>query len=206
MTREFVVADKLKDQFYERNSTNINAGKTKAGTQKRPYRNTVTRGRVSVRKLESDTKTRKNTAKVKNTPITPSKEVKVKWKFISPAFIAVLAVATVMMMFLVFSFSEVYESSNRVSVLQNRLEELKSEESELSLMLDEKNDLHEIETVAITKLGMVKEDSLQKKFVSLSEGERIEVLENNQESTEATGGVMLSSILSALSNLFDRFR
>ena len=46
---------------------------------------------------------------------------------------------------------------------------------------------------------MVKEDALQRKYVSLSEGESIEVLEVEEEEN---GGVLLSSVFSSIGKFF----
>lgn len=203
MTVNYSLADKMKNQFYERSNAVCN------GSSSRPVRGSRRRnGRVRAKSYVREVTYSASDVKRSNSKKTTSavNEVKVKKKYIPPIFVAVLVVATVMMMYLVMSFSEVYETSNKVSKLEKQLETLKAEESELSLKLSQKNDLREIELLATTKLGMVKEDSLQKRFVSLSEGERIEVLENTEETTETQGGVMLSSILSALGNFFDRFK
>ena len=49
---------------------------------------------------------------------------------------------------------------------------------------------------------MAKEDTMQRRYITLSDGERIEVIDNG-ESEESSGGVMLSSIASAIENLFN---
>jgi hypothetical protein len=52
---------------------------------------------------------------------------------------------------------------------------------------------------------MAEEDSMQRRFVSVSGGERIEVLEEENEE-ESPGGVLLSSISESFSRFRDRFR
>ena len=142
----------------------------------------------------------------KATPITPAAEMAVKKQVLNPIFIAALVVVTLMMMALVVGFSQVYETANVVSDLEAQLETLETEKSDLALELEEKTDLRMVETVATTKLGMVKEDSLQKKFVSLSDGERIVVAETEETVETTTGGVVLSSVLSSIGKFFDNFR
>ena len=123
-------------------------------------------------------------------------------KRLSPVFVALLGVVTVMIMFLVTQISDVYKASNEIAQLENQLQTMQSEAEELKLKLDEKNDIREIEKIATTKLGMAKEDTLQRRYITLSDGERIEVIDNG-ESEESSGGVMLSSIASAIENLFN---
>ncbi len=121
-------------------------------------------------------------------------------KRLSP--VALLGVVTVMIMFLVTQISDVYKASNEIAQLENQLQTMQSEAEELKLKLDEKNDIREIEKIATTKLGMAKEDTMQRRYITLSDGERIEVIDNG-ESEESSGGVMLSSIASAIENLFN---
>lgn len=123
-------------------------------------------------------------------------------KRLSPVFVALLGVVTVMIMFLVTQISDVYKTSNEIAQLENQLQTMQSEAEELKLKLDEKNDIREIEKIATTKLGMAKEDTMQRRYITLSDGERIEVIDNG-ESEESSGGVMLSSIASAIENLFN---
>ena len=123
-------------------------------------------------------------------------------KRLSPMFVALLGVVTVMIMFLMTLISDVYKASNEIAQLENQLQTMQSEAEELKLKLDEKNDIREIEKIATTKLGMAKEDTMQRRYITLSDGERIEVIDNG-ESEESSGGVMLSSIASAIENLFN---
>lgn len=133
-------------------------------------------------------------------PITPSLEIPVRRRTIPPVFIAMLLVSTFMIMFLVMSISEIYETTNEIATLENEIATLKADAEELKLQLEEKNDIKLIEEIATTQLGMTKEDSLQRRYVSLSEGERIDVIE--AETEEETGGVLLSSIFSAIGDFF----
>lgn len=123
-------------------------------------------------------------------------------KRLSPMFVALLGVVTVMIMFLVTQISDVYKTSNEIAKLENQLQTMQSEAEELKLKLDEKNDIREIEKIATTELGMAKEDTMQRRYITLSDGERIEVIDNG-ESEESSGGVMLSSVVSAIENLFN---
>ncbi|MBQ4354999.1 MAG: cell division protein FtsL [Clostridia bacterium] len=137
-------------------------------------------------------------------PAGDAGEIRVRQKAFPPMFIAMLLLGTVMVMFLVFSISEVYQTTNEIARLENELEALQSEAEELRLRLEEKNDVRKIEEIATTELGMVKEDSLQRRYVSLSDGEYIELVA--QETEESAGGVMLSSIFSSLERFFERFK
>lgn len=136
----------------------------------------------------------------------PAVEIKVKQKTFPPFFIAMLLIGTLMVMCLVFSISQVYQTTNQIERLEAELETLRGEADDLQLRLEEKNDVRKIEEIATAELGMVKEDSLQRRYVSLSDGEYIELVGNGEETDESTGGVMLSSIFSSLGQFFERFR
>jgi len=133
-------------------------------------------------------------------------EIPVSQKGFSPMFIALLIVATLMVLVLVFSISEAYQTTGEIARLEAELEELEKEADELRLQLEEKNDIRTIEKIATEELGMVKEDSLQRRYVSLSDGEYIELLDTEEDTAEQTSGVLLSSIFSALGDFFDRFK
>lgn len=194
MTREYMLADKLRNRFYIRDAAARvgMSGSARNSGINRKVRKGVRPASAAVREYSPR--------------ITPDGEIMVKKQTINPLFVAALAVVTFMMMALVMSFSQVYQTANDVADLERQLSNLKSEETELALRLEEKNDIRTIETIATTKLGMVKEDSLQRRYVSLSEGEHI-VISETQETTESTtGGVMLSSLFSTIGKFFDNFR
>lgn len=194
MTREFMLADKLRNQFYIRDAA------ARVGTSDAARKNGKSRSvKKSVRPVSSP-------VREFSPRITPDGEIKVKKQSINPLFVASLFVVTFMMMALVMSFAQVYQTANDVASLERQLDNLKKEETELALRLEEKNDIRTIETIATTKLGMVKEDSLQRRYVSLSEGERIVLSESTETAEPTTGGVMLSSIFSSIGKFFDNFR
>lgn len=164
------------------------------------YGSSAARAKNASKKRPVYESTRKNA----DEKITPAAELKVKSKFLSPVFIMSLLIGTVMVMFLVFNISEVYEMTNEVSQLESELDDLEAAAEQLELRLEEKNDIREIENIATSKLGMVKEDALQRRYISLSEGEHIEILNNGEE--ETSGGVLLSSVFSSLGKFFERFK
>lgn len=147
------------------------------------------------------TSTRREYAEEK---ITPAVELKVKGRVLSPLFVAALLLGTVMVMFLVFNISEVYKMTNEISGLESQLAELEAAAEQLELKLEDKNDIREIEKIATSKLGMVKEDAIQRRYISLSEGEHIDIIEDTTQK-DAQDGVLLSSIFSSLGKFFERF-
>ncbi len=133
------------------------------------------------------------------------REIRVKQNAISPMFLAMLLIGTLMVLFLVFSISEIYQTTSQISMLEDELAMLQSEAEALRLQLEEKNDIRNIEEIATAELGMVKEDSVQRRYVSLSEGEYIELVAT-EEKDEGTSGLMLSSIFASLGDFLGRFK
>jgi len=132
-------------------------------------------------------------------------EIRVKQSSISPMFLAMLLIGTLMVLFLVFSISEIYQTTSQISKLEDELAMLQSEAEALRLQLEEKNDIRNIEEIATAELGMVKEDSVQRRYVSLSEGEYIELVAT-EEKDEGASGLMLSSIFASLGDFLGRFK
>lgn len=159
--------------------------------------------RSGVKSAQTTHRTVRHNAVVQTVPQKPKTEIRDNGrKMLSPMFVAILSVATVMVMFLVTQISDVYKVSNEIAQLENKLSTMQTEADELKLKLDEKNDIREIERIATTELGMAKEDTMQRRYITLSDGERIEVIDNGEDE-ETAGGIILSSIASAIEKLFD---
>jgi len=119
-------------------------------------------------------------------------------------FVAMLCIVTVMVMSIVFSIAQIYQTTNSIGKLENQLEDLREEAEELELALEKKNDIRVIEKIATDQLGMVKEDSVQRKYISLSDGERIDIIgETESESADSPVGTMLSSIAAAFARFLE---
>ncbi len=137
-------------------------------------------------------------------------EVKAVGRRVTPMFVVFLVIGTMMIMSIVLSFSEIYRTTSEISQLENDLAALRDRAADLELELEEKNDIRVIEQIATDELGMVKEDVVQRWYLSLSDGERIDIIDENEEADGSTAsgvsGVLLSSIWPSLDSLFDYFR
>ncbi len=185
---------------------NKNSFYTAKSTAKRGSANTASRNKAKTRANTTAGKAKaKKSARSYDdeggTRVTPAAEVSVKHKKLSPVFLACLLVGTIMVTFMITEISSVYKAANDVAQLENDIEELKAEAAELELKLEEKNDIREIEKIATTKLGMAKEDSLQRRYVSLSDGERIELIDTGEDDDQSLG-VMLSSVFESIGRFF----
>lgn len=131
-------------------------------------------------------------------------EVRVRGREFPVGYFAMLAVVTMMIMGILFSISQVYQTTGTIADLERELVTLQAEADELELAIEEKNDIRIIEQIATDQLGMVKEDSVQRKYISLSDGERIDLIGDNTETVEeSTLGTMLSSLAAAFAGFFE---
>lgn len=105
--------------------------------------------------------------------------------------VVMVTICTLLLMFLVFSYVQINEYTIEVASLRGELSDLAGEKKELTLALEEKNDMLEIEQYALENLGMVKADQLTKKHISLDQEDKIEVVETEpSEDMTVVSGVM----------------
>ncbi len=155
------------------------------------------------------TKTEKGkSAKTKKQPfwkVPHEGEVRVQGRSFPVGYLAMLAVVTMMIMGILISISQIYQTTGTIADLEDELVTLQAEVDKLELAIEEKNDIRVIEQIATDQLGMVKEDSVQRKYVSLSDGERIDLIgeENEDNMEEGTLGTMLSSLAEAFAGFFE---
>ena len=134
-----------------------------------------------------------------------TEEIELKRGSFPVALIALTLIAVLIIFTIVESFAKVYQTSSEIARMKAELEALKEEAAGLELKLDEKNDIRTIREIAVGELGMAEEDSMQRRFVSVSGGERIEVLEAEEDTTNA-GGVLFSSLGESVARFTERFR
>ena len=137
-----------------------------------------------------------------NIDIKPRLEINQKKRSIAKviSITAAVVVFAFALIILVNSISDIYKTEHVIASLEKQVEALEAESGQLRIQLEEKNDIRVIEELATKKYGMVREDSLQRQFVSLSSGESIQVYESE---TETSGSVLLSSVFSAIERFFN---
>lgn len=184
-------------------STGASAAKTASGT--RSKKKTGKTGKTGKKGYGTQQRTRMGAYSYSSEPEEIS-EVRVEGRRMTPLFAVFLVIGTMMIMSIVFSFSEIYRTTSEISRLENTLDELEDQAAELELKLEEKNDIRVIERIATEELGMVAEDAVQRRYISLSDGERIDVISDGSAEDKTTSGVLLSSFWSSLGGLLDYFR
>ena len=132
-----------------------------------------------------------------------SREVKVERRRISVPFIVSVIIAFVLLMGVIYSFSEVAESSAQLNSIKTSLAEIDTESDKLMLELEEKNDLGTIEKRATEELMMVSENSVEKKYISVTGGDRVVLENDDSENSEGFLGGLLSSFSTAIDGFLD---
>ena len=95
--------------------------------------------------------------------------------------ILMIVVCTVMFMLMVWSFVRINEYTIDIEDLQDQLDDLKSSRSQLTIQLEQKNNLQEIQDYAVNVLGMVKIEQLAKKYITVDKEDMIVVLDDNRK-------------------------
>ena len=115
------------------------------------------------------------------------------------AFIFTALMCSLLFMYMIYNIVRINEYTIDIAKLKSRLSELTAQQNELTLKLDKKNDLVEIERIATQEYGMVKRDKVAKQYVNVGDGDVIEVETSDESDTVADG---LSSLMSAISSNF----
>ncbi len=100
-------------------------------------------------------------------------------------FVSFIVTAMVLSM-VVFSGSLINEEARRYSELSDTLAELKETDKTLTLALEEKHELVDAMDIAVNELGMVAVNSTAAEYISLSEGDGVEVYSADKEKTSIT--------------------
>lgn len=130
---------------------------------------------------------------VKKTASAPLYAAKVKGTPLPMAMLICLLVCTMTVLSVVWGSAMVGGAAEEVDSLESQVAELAETRRELSQALDRKNDLREIERIAVEELGMIGTDLITKKYISVSGIDMIEAFD-----TEDKESVGLSTLLSAI--------
>ncbi len=110
---------------------------------------------------------------------------------VSALFMAM--VCTVLFMFMIVSYVQINEYTLEVSGLRTDLADMVAEDKELTAALEKKNDMLTIEEMA-GELGMVKADQLTKKHITLTNEDKIEVVEPEPTEDETVVTTVMSGL------------
>lgn len=136
---------------------------------------------------------------------TDEEEVAVKKAPVSVSVVFGIILFCVVVMMIIFSFAQISEFKKEISALENQKAALVGEIDQLALSIDQKNDIRKIEQIATEEIGMVKSNRVESKYISVAEGDRIEIPESISGSGEEYGifSAMLSSVQSNWNRLME---
>lgn len=150
---------------------------------------------------------RRNTAVASVRRAPAIKEVRMASKPFPMATVSLLAVFTVMIMVIMISFAQNYELNGEIASLEAQAQALAQSERELSLALEERDDIRVIEDIAINRIGMVRGNLVESRFVSVSGGDRVILNNNESDTSRQEGGYgLFSTMLSAFGENLDKLR
>lgn len=109
------------------------------------------------------------------------------------ATITLTIICTVLAMIMVYSFTQNHEATADLAALQETVDQLSTENRDLSLALEEKDNLVVIEALARNEYGMVGEEELQKRYLDLSADNYVRTMEAEKENPG-----IFATILSAI--------
>ena len=128
-------------------------------------------------------------------------EKTVKTEKLSKGVIISAIVIVMIVMLMLFSFAQINEFKTEISELENAKAVLQTTIQTLNVSLDSKNDIRMIEETATNDIGMVRSNQVTSKYISVSGGERVEVVENSEEAEEDFG--VLGTLMSAIGTNWD---
>lgn len=121
------------------------------------------------------------------------------------AALITVTIFTVILLSVLYTFAQNYELAGEIASLEAQHEALLAEEAALSLQLGERDDIRIIEDIAVNQIGMVKNDLVENRFVSVSGGNRVEVMQSEEEEDEKNENIF-SGMLSAIGENFEKIK
>ena len=85
-------------------------------------------------------------------------------------------ICTALLLFFIYNFVVLSEYTKTVSALNSSLTKLKQQQSTLELQLVQRDDLNEIEDYVSERLGMIKAEGTQKKYITTVSGDKTVVI------------------------------
>ncbi len=129
-------------------------------------------------------------------------ERKVRSTPISKGLVLSAVVIAFIVILMLFSIAQINEFKNEISGLEADKAELLTKIDDLNVAIDAKNDIRFIEDEATNRIGMVKSNQVATKYVSISDGERVEVVDNSEADGESKYGVF-GTLMSVIGTNWD---
>ena len=134
------------------------------------------------------------------------REIKLERRRAPMGIILGIVIAFVLLLGVVYSFSQVSESAAERSKMETHLSEIRAEAAKYKIEIEAKNNLGVIEEKAVNELNMVKEGSVQKKYITVSDGDRIVLADTESDDELQSRGGILSGLSAAFDGILDYIR
>lgn len=121
------------------------------------------------------------------------------------AALITVTIFTVILLSVLYTFAQNYELSGEISALEAQRDAILAEEEALVLQLEERDDIRVIEDIAVNQIGMVKNDLVENRFVSVSGGNRVELAQPETDEEEKNENIF-SGMLSAIGENFEKIK
>lgn len=131
-----------------------------------------------------------------------SDEVRVKSSPIPKSIVIAVILFTAIVLMILFSFAQINEFKREISGLESQRSELNTEIAQLAIQLDLKNDVRVIEQTAREDIGMVRRNQVESKYINVAQGDRVEVLNDAEETGEDFG--IFSTLMSSVGSSWDK--
>ncbi|MBQ8552458.1 MAG: hypothetical protein IJ428_06560 [Clostridia bacterium] len=134
----------------------------------------------------------KKADKIRKKSIVAIHTIVVEKKYSFPLSIVLIALCfTVLIMAIVTTSVQISEITSENSALELKYNSMVSEENELRLLLETRDDLRVVETMAKEDLGMVKKDQVERYYLTVHKEDKIEIVEETEETrTSFFDGIM----------------
>lgn len=180
----------------KKKSKNVRGGEVASSSKARNSAKINAKARAMVRNHALESSDTKVVAAVKELPKVRTIKAKKTVPFpTSVVFVSVIC--TVLFMFMMLTMAQINEFTQDISALQTKLSDLQSQEEELKLNVELKNDLRVIEDAAVNELGMVKADEVVKQYLVIGNEDKIEVVE-----PETTENSLVNTVMSSIGENF----
>ncbi len=129
-------------------------------------------------------------------------EKKVRSTPISKGLVLSAIVIALIVVLMLFTLAQINEFKSEISNLESERSQLLTKIDDLNVAIDAKNDIRMIEDEATNRIGMVKSNQVATKYVTISDGERVEVVEGTEETSEGEYGVF-GTLMSVMGSNWD---
>ena len=104
--------------------------------------------------------------------------------------ISLISIVTVSLLLIVCSTVMVSRASGEVAKLEVKLERLEAVRDDLATDLEVKNNLLEIQRIAVSEYGMISGDYAASRYVDVTEDEKIELYQKDGDGESLFGRIM----------------